>query len=114
MWALDWVAFRGAPPLQLATGAAKVTVATRARITCDDMFFARQVLRLGAGVGALPAFVAADDLTQGTLVRVLPSFAVQTGAIYFVHPGGRHVPPRVTAFRDLLLEVLRQRPLAPA
>lgn len=111
--ALDWVAFRGAPTLSLSTAKAKETVAPRARITCDDMFFAREAIRMGAGLGALPAFVAADDLTNGSLVRVLPSFTVETGGVYFVYPSKRLVPARVTVFRDLLLEVLRQRPLAP-
>jgi DNA-binding transcriptional LysR family regulator len=111
---LDWVAFRGVPPLQLSAAGARETVATRARVVCDDMLFAREAIRMGAGVGALPTFVAADDLTSGSLVRVLPSFSVQTASVHFVYPSRRHLPARVTAFRDLLLEVLRQRPLAPS
>jgi DNA-binding transcriptional LysR family regulator len=105
--ALDWIGFRGAPPLQLPSA----VLASKPRIVGDDMFFVREALRLGGGIGALPSFLAADDLARGLLTRVLPQFVANTGTIYLVHPPGRHVPARVTAFRELVLEVLRQRPI---
>jgi DNA-binding transcriptional LysR family regulator len=33
------------------------------------------------------------------------------GAVYLVYPSRRHLPHRVTAFRELVLEMLRHRPL---
>jgi DNA-binding transcriptional LysR family regulator len=33
------------------------------------------------------------------------------GAVYLVYPSRRHLPHRVTAFRELILEMLRHRPL---
>jgi len=41
----------------------------------------------------------------------LPRWVVFTGNAYLVQPDRKHVPKRVTAFRDLLLEMLRQRPM---
>ncbi|HEY0135368.1 MAG TPA: LysR family transcriptional regulator [Nannocystis sp.] len=82
------------------------------RTTCDDKFFAREVLRAGAGIGLLPTYLADADLASGALVRVLPRWELRRGAVYLVQPGRKHVPARVTAFRELLLEVMRQRPLA--
>lgn len=109
----DWVAFRGAAPMQLSTSKATSVVAARTRVTADDMFFAREVLRTGGGIGALPSFVADRDVTDGVLARVLPRWVAQTGTVLLVHPSRRHVPRKVTAFRDVLLEMLRQRPLSP-
>jgi DNA-binding transcriptional LysR family regulator len=110
----DMVAFRGAPALQLSTAKSKSVVAARTRVTCDDMFFAREVLRTGGGIGALPTFIVDDDLASGVLARVLPRWVATAGAVYLVHPSRRHVPRKVTAFRDLLFEMLRQRPLSAA
>jgi len=49
-----------------------------------------------------------------SIVRVLPrwEFKKLGGAVFLVQPGRKHVPKQVTAFRDLLLEMFRQRPLS--
>jgi DNA-binding transcriptional LysR family regulator len=78
------------------------------------MFFAREVLRTGGGIGALPTFIADGDLAGGLLARVLPRWVAPAGTVYLVHPSRRHVPRKVTVFRDLLFEMLRQRPLSAA
>jgi DNA-binding transcriptional LysR family regulator len=83
--------------------------AARVRVTCDDMFFAREVVKAGGGIGALPAFVAAADARAGLLVRVLPRWVVHLGPVYLVQPGRRLQPRKVTAFRDIAAELLRER-----
>lgn len=83
------------------------------RILCDDKLFAREVLREGGGIGVLPPYLANADVAAGTLVRILPRFEVETGAVHLVQPSRKLVPQRITAFRELLLEILRQRPLNP-
>lgn len=83
------------------------------RVSCDDKLFARELLRAGAGIGILPPYLAAADVAAGTLVRLLPHFALRSGSLYLVQPSRKLVPRRVTAFRELLLELLRQRPLEP-
>lgn len=105
----DWVGFRNA---SLLFGKRKLPTAARPRITCDDAFCMRELLRQGAGIAALPTFVADRDVASGALVRVMPKVRVELGGVYLVHPGKKHVPRKVTAFRDLLVEMLRQRPLS--
>ncbi len=83
-----------------------------ARIVCDDKFFAREVMRGGGGIGLLPSYLVDTDLASGTLVRVLPRWELRRGAVYLVQPGRKHVPARVIAFRALLVELFRQRPLS--
>ena len=82
-----------------------------ASIRADDFFFAREVLRHGGGVGLLPSFVAQSALEDGSLVRVLPRFALPTGTLYLVHPRMAHVPAKVAAFKAFLLEQLAARAL---
>jgi DNA-binding transcriptional LysR family regulator len=104
------IGFRGLPLQPKAAGPPALGPA-RTRIVCDDMFFAREVVRCGAGIAALPGFLAEPDLQSGGLVRVLPKWQARAGTIYLVQPSRKHVPSRVTAFRDLLIEMLKKRSL---
>jgi DNA-binding transcriptional LysR family regulator len=110
----DMVAFKGMPLIARAWNASQRAAFKKLvpRIDCNDMFFAREALRAGAGIGALPTFLTDGDLQSGALVRVLPQWSSQVGHVYVVHPGKKHVPRRVTAFRELLLETLQRRPLS--
>ncbi|MEQ1502028.1 MAG: LysR substrate-binding domain-containing protein, partial [Myxococcota bacterium] len=84
------------------------------RIRCDDMFTTRAIVRSGGGIGLLAAFMVDAELAAGEVVRVLPEWVTWTGQIWLVTPTGAHPPPRVAAFRDLLLaSVDRSRALGP-
>ena len=100
----DAVAFRGSHPFPGMTE-------DQARIAADDMFFLREALRAGAGVGILPSFLAEEDLESGALVRVLPELSRRTGTVWLVTPHGAHPPRTVQAFREVIAEALRRRPL---
>lgn len=85
----------------------------RARVEADDVMFAWQSVRAGLGVGVLPSFLAQPDVAAGRLVNVVPRWSVLAGALWFVHPRATHLPRKVIAFRELLLEHLRSHPLCP-
>jgi DNA-binding transcriptional LysR family regulator len=108
----DWVSFTGSRGMVELVRHRDLR-AVKARVTCHDPFFAREVLRTGGGIGALPSFLADGDVAAGTLVRVLPRWLLRTGTVLMVQPSRQHVPRKVTAFAELLLEMLRQRPMAP-
>jgi len=105
----DWLEIRKSGPLRLESGDAVETVVGKGRLVSDDMFFAREALRAGVGIGVLPAFLAEPDVVAGALVRVLPRWTVPTGALWMVSPSGRHVPKKVSAFRRFALEALKAR-----
>lgn len=112
----EWVTFHSGPQrLKLPSpfGMPGSGVGAGGRIGSDDLLFVRDALRAGAGIGLLPTFVAEPDVQAGALVRVLPRFERSVGALHVVTPATRHQPRKVTAFRDLLLEVLRARGIAP-
>ena len=109
---LDWMGFAGTPPLLLRrSGIPEKVIGARPRVIADDMAFLRETLKQGAGLGLLPSFVADAELAAGTLVRVLPKVVAPAGSVFLVRPNLKHVPRRVTAFSELLLETLRRRPL---
>ncbi|MFM2420201.1 MAG: hypothetical protein RL385_4924 [Pseudomonadota bacterium] len=83
-----------------------------ARVSTDDLLLARGMVRAGSGLGVLPGYLAHEDVLNGRLVRVLPGWKQSVGSLFFVHPPAQHVPRKVTALRDYLMEVVAQRPLA--
>jgi DNA-binding transcriptional LysR family regulator len=103
----DWVTFRTGPQ-RLRAGAPRelLGVAPRSRIACDDLLFVRNAVRAGAGVALLPRFLAEPDVVAGRLVRLLPRFERVTSWVHVVTPASRHVPRKVVAFRELVLELL--------
>lgn len=103
----DWVVFRSVPVPPPPLAAPR----NRPRIVADDMLFVREAVRAGCGLGLLPSFLAQEDVAAGRLVRVLPRTAQTVGALYLVHPPSQHVPKKITAFRDFLLEFLAAHPL---
>lgn len=107
-----WVTFRARGPVVLEGPQGRVSLAASGRIVCDDMFFLREAVRSGAGVGLLPRFLAQPDVAAGALVPVLKGHAQLGGKLWFVTPGGRKPPPKVTAFRELLVQALKEHPLA--
>jgi DNA-binding transcriptional LysR family regulator len=107
----DWVVFRSGPQrLRIAAPREAVGVEPRrGRIVADDLLFVRDAVRAGAGIGLLPSFVAEPDVLAGTLVRVLPRTEHTSGHLHIVTPAAKQVPRKVTAFRELVLELLRTR-----
>jgi DNA-binding transcriptional LysR family regulator len=112
----DWVVFRTGPQRLRVSGPRQALgAAAHGRIVCDDLLFVRDAVRAGAGIGLLPTFVAAPDVVAGTLVRIVPRLERLAGYLHIVTPAAKHVPRKVTAFRDLALEMLRARAdVAPA
>jgi len=108
----EWVAYRGGQQALLGTQLSKILGDARRRIVGDDMSFIREALKAGGGIGTLPSFIADPEVTAGTLVRVLPRWKGQTSTVYVVQASRKNTPPKVTAFRDLVGEILRQRPLS--
>jgi DNA-binding transcriptional LysR family regulator len=60
-----------------------------------------------AGVVSLPGFVAANAVSTGTLIPVLPTWTLQSAVLSLVWPSTRHVSPRLRAFIDTAVEHFR-------
>ncbi|HEY5958695.1 MAG TPA: LysR family transcriptional regulator [Polyangiaceae bacterium] len=103
----EWIEFRG-----FAVPEAMVRPKSTPHIEVDDILFIHQALRCGAGLGVLPTFIAANDVAEGRLVRVLPRITLPLGSVYLIHPSAQHVPRKVTAFRDYLIEYLDVHPMS--
>lgn len=82
------------------------------RFSCDDFFLIRELVRDGAGIGAMPSFVAEPHVREGFLEALpmndLPRWQ---GGLFLVYPSSGQVSRKVTAFRDFLLERVKKTPL---
>lgn len=102
----SWVGF---PAARLPPPLAKPR--SPARVVGDDIRFVQEMVKAGVGLGALPTFLVREDVAVGKLVRVLPKLSMRSGAIWLVHPPAKHVPRKVVALRDYLLEQLALHPM---
>ncbi len=97
-------------PLESLEGPA--TIKPHGRIRSNDIFFVREVVRSGAGIGLLPVYLVEKDIADGQLVRVLPRYHSLEAYAYIIRPNTREVPLRVKVLSDFLFEYMKANPLA--
>lgn len=61
------------------------------------------------GIVLQPAFLVGPHLAAGELVEVLPQYRSIELGVYAVYPSRKHLPPKVRALIDFLVERLRER-----
>jgi len=106
----DWVVFRGMRgPLRLEGPGEPLIVQPRGPIVADDFLFVREAARAGSGIALIETLFAEKDVADGRLVSVFPRHRVNAGGLYLVYPASRHLPRKVAAFRDLVVEVVKAR-----
>jgi DNA-binding transcriptional LysR family regulator len=81
-------------------------VVVTGRFGARDYSVIRSALCAGGGIGLMPVLGSPRDVVEGKLVRVLPEYARPSGTLYVVYPAARHVPRKVIAFRDFVIESL--------
>jgi DNA-binding transcriptional LysR family regulator len=80
------------------------------RLVTDDLHTLRQGAICGVGVACLPALLVAEDLSGGSLVRLLPSWSSQSGVVHAVFPSRRGMVPAVRSLLDSLSQGLAANP----
>jgi DNA-binding transcriptional LysR family regulator len=72
------------------------------RVRVNDLLAIVEVAEGGAGIVALPAYVAVAPVARGTLARVLPRTTLARFPVSVVYPSRRHLPQRIQVVLDLL------------
>ncbi|WP_426745862.1 LysR family transcriptional regulator [Myxococcus faecalis] len=75
-----------------------------AAVECEDFGALLELARNAGGVALLPTFLAARDVAQGTLVRVLSDLTFPGTPLSLVTLPERPLAPRVVAMQDFLIE----------
>ena len=74
-------------------------------MSVNNVYAVMRAIQSGAGLGALPEFMAQDD---NELVRVLPDLDGPQIDAYFVYPEELRTSKRIAVFRDFLLRKVAQ------
>jgi DNA-binding transcriptional LysR family regulator len=61
------------------------------------------------GLVLQPSFLVGQHLAAGRLVDVMPQFCSIELGVYAVYPSRRHLPPKVRALVDFLVNAFRMR-----
>lgn len=74
----------------------------------DDVLGGVTLAKNSAGLFQTYRFIVERELEEGNLVEVLPAFGGRSRPFTLLYPHGRHVPLRLRAFIDFLMECKRQ------
>jgi DNA-binding transcriptional LysR family regulator len=71
----------------------------------------RRAALAGQGIAMLPAILAADDVRDGHLTRLLPEHDLGEIMIQVVYPPSRHLSLKLRSFVDFLVQRLHEQPV---
>lgn len=105
---LPWLAlrtyYRNEVTLSHADSGKRRRFAIAPRFSTDSLFALRSAMQHGLGVGIASAWVLADDLASGTLVRLVPQWRAAPLPVSLVYPYARFYPARLRRFAELIRE----------
>jgi DNA-binding transcriptional LysR family regulator len=81
---------------------AQAVIHHRPRLVSDDMIALRSAAIAGIGVVHLPLLMVSDEIRDGQLVHLLPSWAPRRSVVHAVYPSNRGLLPSVRALLDYL------------
>ncbi|WP_419897245.1 LysR family transcriptional regulator [Roseomonas sp. USHLN139] len=77
-------------------------LALRPRLATDSLYALRAAALAGLGAAVLSAWVVAEDLSAGRLVRLAPGWQAAPLPVYLIYPAGRLQPARLREFIALI------------
>jgi DNA-binding transcriptional LysR family regulator len=86
----------------LLSAGSERTVRVTGDCRCNNSQVLREALLEGAGIGLLPTFLVANDISTDHLRIVLPGWTPESRTLYAVFPQPRHPSPKVREFVDFL------------
>ena len=93
--AFPWVFRRGADTCRIEP---------QPRILVDEALTVYRLIRNGAGVGVISAYLCAPAIKAGRLVRLLPEWTLPSLQVNLLYPSRRELAPAVRAFVDFMKE----------
>jgi DNA-binding transcriptional LysR family regulator len=88
----------------------EIPVATTGTFRINNGIVLAEAAIAGHGILVAPAFYVGAHLREGRLVRLLERFKLPDLGIYAVYPQTPHVPPKVRAFVDFLVQRFGRKP----
>lgn len=85
----------------------RVEVPVTPRYAVTSSLAVRDALKAGLGIGRIPELYVREDLAAGRLVQILPESSTGSFDLFAVYPSRRHLPPKVAAFLDFVVETFQ-------
>jgi len=82
-------------------------VPVKGMLTVNNLEAVRLAALRGCGIGLLPEGHIANDLADGTLVRVLPGLRKKLAGVWIVYPRTRYLSAKVRAFVEYVVEAYK-------
>jgi DNA-binding transcriptional LysR family regulator len=98
--------FEGPHDWTLDGPSGQVSMAVVPKLSVNDPSTVKVAAVAGLGLAWLPSFVCAEELADGSLVRVLPQWQRGVREVHALFPRPRVMSPRVRALVDFLVERL--------
>jgi DNA-binding transcriptional LysR family regulator len=93
---------------QLTDGKHTVIVPLARQLVANEISFVKILALSGNGIALLPSFVCREEIGNGKLIRVLPAWHSRIAPLHLVYPGQKFVTPKLRAFVELALDVLKR------
>ena len=94
----------------LATERGRIVLPVRGPLVCNDLMTLMQACIAGTGLAQLPLPMALPALRAGKLRVVLPESTLEGLQLYVHYPSRRHLPVRVRAFVEFVVDKLENHP----
>jgi DNA-binding transcriptional LysR family regulator len=81
-----------------------ISVRPQSRFRADNAEALLKAAIAGLGIAVVPTFLAGNAIANGSLEPLLMDHAMPEGGLYVVRPPGPHVPGKVRALIEILVE----------
>lgn len=98
--------FQGGAEWSFNSPVGMVRVQPRGNYRANNSEALRDALLAGLGICQMPTFIVGNDLAEKRLVPVLTDYPLPKHSIYAVFPERKHMPGKVRAFLDFLIDRL--------
>jgi len=85
----------------------EIIISHQPRYITSDIIALRHAAIKGVGIVQLPSLMVAEQIKEGSLVHILPSWQPNQNIIHLVYPSRRGLLPAVRAFVDFLAKFYR-------
>lgn len=76
-------------------------------LTVNSVSAIRELVRMGKGLHLGPTWAFAKELAEGSIVQVLPDYALEAFPLHAVYVSSSYTPAKVRAFIDLMRQSVR-------
>lgn len=92
-----------------APDGARETVTVTGNFQANTGIALRTAALAGTGIATTASFIVHEDIRSGTLLQVLPDYAIRPRELYVLYPQNRHLSPKVRVFVDFASELYKRR-----